>query len=78
MVHAACKPGEGAGSEFLQIEGGVIENGAGFGIGGKQNLEAAIEEKAFDLIGTDAAADAVRGFQNLKRNVRFVKAARGA
>jgi len=59
LVHAAGEPGEGTGGEFLEIEGSVVENGAGFGVGGKQNLESAIEKESIHLIRADAAADAV-------------------
>jgi len=78
LVHAAGKPGEGAGGEFLEIEGSVIENGAGFGVGRKQNLESTIEKESIHLIRADAAADTVRTFENLKGNACFVKPPSGA
>ena len=66
LVHAACKPGERAGGEFFQIEGVIVESALCFGVGGEQDLEAAVEQVAFEFVGANASADAVGGFDDLE------------
>jgi hypothetical protein len=46
-----------------------------FGIALEQNLKAAIEQKAVEMIGADAAANSVGSFEDLKRNSFFLQAA---
>lgn len=49
----------GAGVEFLEVEGLVVEKFLGFGVGGDEDLEAAVEKEPVDDISSDAAADRV-------------------
>src|SRR5258708_6700000 len=68
LVQAAGKPGKRTGSELFQIECLVLEKALGFGISGQQHLEAAVEQESLELVGADASANAIRRFQDLKRD----------
>lgn len=61
-VEEAVVVDEGAGVELTDVEGRVVEE-AGLRVGGGEDLEAAVEEEAVDLIGADAAAHAVGGLE---------------
>lgn len=58
-VEAAVVVDEGAGVELAEVEGVIVEEAAGLGVGGDEDLEAAVEEEAVDLVGAHAAAHAV-------------------
>ena len=64
-MKAACLADEGAGSEMFEGEGVVIEHAVGFGIGGEQDLEAAIETEALNEVSAHAAAGGVGGLEQL-------------
>jgi hypothetical protein len=63
-VAATVSPHESAGFERLQTKGRNIELASDLRVCGQENLEAAIEEKAVDPIGTHAAADIVGRFEH--------------
>lgn len=54
---------EGAGIEGTEIEGGEVEEATGFGIGGEEDLKAAVEEEAVVGVSANAAAEGVGGFE---------------
>lgn len=62
-VEPASVQYNGPGVKGTQIEAIVIEDRLRRGVGCEQDLEPSIEAEAFNQIGADAAADAVRGFQ---------------
>src|SRR5438874_7934436 len=62
FVHAAGEPGKCARGKFFQFEGVKIESALRFRIGREQNLKAAIHEKAFEGVGSNATADSVGRF----------------
>ena len=66
-VESPPGPDDAAARERPKVEGIEIEDAAAFGGGGEVDLETAVEAKAFDDIGADAAANAVRGFEYLER-----------
>src|SRR5882724_192253 len=68
LVHASGKPGKNTGREFFQFQGVIVERALSLGIRGEQDLEAAIQQKSFNLVSADAAANAVRSFNDLKRD----------
>lgn len=72
-MEAAGVEDERAGIEGTEIEGREVEEAAGFGIGGEEDLEAAVEEEAVEGVGADAAAEAVGGFQEKEGEVGGVK-----
>jgi hypothetical protein len=76
FVHSAGIPGERAMSERLEIEERIIQDALGFGIGSEEHLETTIKQKTVELVGTNAAANDVRSFEDLKADALFVKKAR--
>ena len=58
---------EDAGPKRPQVERPIIQRPLCLGIGGEQNLKAAIEAEAIDAIGADPAADAIGRFENGER-----------
>lgn len=67
----------GAGVKSLEIKGVVVEQLPSFGIGGDEDLEAAVESEAVDEIGAYAAADGVGGFEEEERGVVSLEASGG-
>jgi len=62
-VELAVEVNFGAGVEFLEVQGRIIEKLLGLRVSGDKDLEAAVEEEAVDGVGTDPSADAVGGFE---------------
>ena len=60
----------------FQVEEGIVEQTLGLRISGEQNLKSAVEQETINLIGTNAASNAIGGFKNLKADAFFVKLAR--
>lgn len=63
-----------AGAKGAELECVVIEYALGFGIGGEEDLEAAIESEAVDYVGADASAGGVGGFENAERDAALLEA----
>jgi len=63
--------------ELLEIQGLIIEELLGFGIGGDEDLEAAVQEEAVDNVGADAASDGVRSFEKEEGDVVGVEVGGG-
>jgi hypothetical protein len=59
-IETSADPYQGARREGVKIERRVIEYGPRLGIGGEEDLEAAVQAKALDRIRPDAPPDAVR------------------
>lgn len=67
----------GAGVEPLEIKGIVVEKLPSFGVSSDKDLEATVESEAIDVIGADAAADGVGGFEEEVRDVKSLEAGGG-
>ena len=67
-VEPAAEADQGAAVERLQVERAVVEDALGLGVGGEQDLKAAVEAEAVDGVGADAAADAVGRFDDAERD----------
>ena len=76
-VELAIVEDSGAGVEFLEVKGLVVEEVLGFGVGGDEDLEAAVEEEAVDNVGADAAAHGVGGFEEEEGDVAGVEVGGG-
>lgn len=72
-VELAVEVNFGAGVEFLEVQGRIIEKLLGLRVGGDEDLEAPVEEEAVDGVSTDAAADAVRGFEEEEWDARGIE-----
>jgi hypothetical protein len=73
-VESACPPDERAGEEGPQVERRVVEDAAGLGVGGEEDLEAAVQAEAVHHVRADAAPDPDRGLEDTHRRPRLVEA----
>jgi hypothetical protein len=51
--------------EGTKAEGIIIKYASGLRIGCKQDLEATVKQKSFDLVRSNPPSDSIRGFQDL-------------
>ena len=72
-MKTAIDPHQGSRIERMQIEGLVIQHPCRLGVGGEQNLEAAIAEEALDAVRLDSTTEPILRFQQLKRRARAMK-----
>ena len=63
-MEIGADPDEGTGVEGGQPERVVVEEVLGGGVGGQQDLEAAVEAEAVDVVGADAAAGSVGALED--------------
>lgn len=76
-VKLAIVENSSPGVELLEIQGLIIEELLGFGIGGDEDLEAAVQEEAVDNVGADAASDGVGSFEEEEGDVVGVEVGGG-
>lgn len=57
-----------SGVKFLEVQGRIIQELLSFGVSRNENLKPAVKNEAVDVVGTDAAADAVGSLEDDERN----------
>mmetsp|Transcript_5281 Transcript_5281/g.21599 ORF Transcript_5281/g.21599 Transcript_5281/m.21599 type:complete len:209 (-) Transcript_5281:103-729(-) len=77
-VERVLEPHVRARVERSEVQGLVVELRPGLGVAGEEDGEAPIEEKAFDDVGPEPAADGVGGFEEEEVDAGLGEFLRGA